>query len=308
MSDGQTPGGQGLGRMHAGEVATSAGQVRRLVAGQFPAWAGLPVTPVPSAGTDNAIYRLGEGLAVRLPRVARAVPQVEKERRWLPLLAPRLPLAVPEPLALGAPGEGYPFSWSVCRWLPGASALDAALAEPARAARDLAAFITSLQGADTTGGPPAGAHNFGRGLPLAQRDGAVRSAIAALGARIDAAAVTAAWEEALAAPLWPGPPVWVHGDLMAGNLLVTGGQLSAVIDFGGLGVGDPAVDLLPAWMLFSGAARAAFRAALGVDDAAWARGRGWALSVALIALPYYLHTNPGIVAQSWHTLRAVLAR
>ena len=294
-------------RMHADEVDTDAPLVRRLLAAQFPQWADLPIEPVRSAGTDNAIYRLGDDMAVRLPRIHWATGQVDKEQRWLPRLAPHLPLAIPVPLATGAPGEGYPWRWSVCRWLEGENATIERIADPRQAATDLAHFITALQRTDPAGGPSSGPPNSSRGVPLAMRDAETRTAIAALRGMLDAGAVTAAWEAALHAPAWHRPPVWVHGDLQSGNLLAVKGRLSAVIDFGCLGVGDPACDMIVAWNLFSAETREAFRAALQVDDATWERGRGWALSVALIALPYYLNTNPVIVGNSRHTIAEVLA-
>jgi aminoglycoside phosphotransferase (APT) family kinase protein len=288
--------------MHADEVDVATTLVRRLIEAQFPQWADLPLEPVESAGTDNAIYRLGDELAVRLPRVAGATGQVADEQRWLPRLAPQLPLAVPLPLAAGRPGEGYPFPWSVSRWLPGEPATGDTLHDLSQAATELADFIAALQRIDPTGGPQSP-----RGVPLTRRDARTREAIAALDGKIDTHAVTAAWEAALQAPPWRGPPVWTHGDLYDGNLLADRGRLSGVIDFGVLGVGDPACDLIVAWSLFSGEARTTFRTALAVDDHTWARGRGWALSVALIALPYYETTNPVMVANARHRINQVLA-
>lgn len=295
------------GKLHADEVEIDAGLVGRLVASQFPRWAHLPIRPVRSAGTDHAIYRLGDDLAVRLPRVPSAAPQVDKERRWLPRLAPRLPLPIPVPLARGAPGEGYPWGWSVCRWLEGENATLERLHDLDRAARDLARFITALQRIASSGGPLPGTHNFFRGVPLARRDAGTRDAIAALRGTLDAGAATAAWEAALRVPAWDRPPVWVHGDLQSGNLIAARGRLSAVIDFGGLCVGDPACDLMVAWNLFPAETRKVFRAALSVGDATWARGRGWALSVALVGLPYYQHTSPAIAEASRCTIAEVLA-
>ena len=260
-----------------------------------------------SAGTDNAIYRLGDDMAVRLPRIHWATGQVEKEHEWLPRLAPLLPLAIPVPLAKGMPGEGYPWHWSVYRWLEGENATIERIADPRQAATDLAQFIAALQRIDPTGGPPPGAHNSFRGVPLAMRDAPTRAAIAALRGTLDTDAVTAAWEAALRAPAWRGPPVWIHGDLQSGNLLAQRGRLSAVIDFGCLGVGDPACDLMVAWTLFSAETRDVFRAALPVDDATWARGRGWALSVGLIALPYYQNTNPVLAGIARRAIDEVLA-
>ena len=206
-------------RMHADEVDTNASLVGRLLAAQFPRWADLPLEPVRSAGTDNALHRLGDDMAVRLPRIRRAVGQVDKEHRWLPRLAPHLPLAIPVPLAKGTPGEGYPWPWSVYRWLEGENATIERIADPRQAATKLARFIAALQRIDPTGGPPPGEHNFFRGVPLATRDTQTRAAIASLRGTLDADAVTAAWEAALRAPSWDGPPVWVHGDLQYANLL-----------------------------------------------------------------------------------------
>lgn len=295
------------GKMHDDEVDTSPSLVKRLLTAQFPQWAALPIEPVLSAGTDNALYRLGRDMAVRLPRIAWAVGQVDKEQRWLPALAPRLPLAIPAPLAKGEPGEGYPWHWSVYQWLEGENAILERMADPAQAAAQLAQFITALQRIDPTGGPLPGAHNSSRGVPLALRDAQTRAAIASLHDTLDTDAVTAAWETALRVPAWNGPPVWIHGDLQSGNLLAQQGRLSAVIDFGCLGVGDPACDLQVAWNLFSAEPRKIFRAALPVDAATWARGRGWALSVGLIALPYYRDTNPVLAGISRRAIEEVLA-
>ena len=295
------------GKMHADEVDTDISLVRRLLAAQFPRWADLPLEPVDSAGTENALYRLGDDMAVRLPRRPGKTAQVEKEHRWLPRLAPLLPLAIPVPLAKGSPAEGYPSHWSVCRWVEGEDATMERIADPGQAAIDLAGFVAALQRTDSKGGPQPGRHNFFRGVPLAVRDAETRAAIASLGSMVDAAAVTTVWEAALRAPAWRGPPVWIHGDLKTGNLLAVQGRLSAVIDFGGLGVGDPACDMIVAWDFLSAETRDAFRAALSVDDATWARGRGWALSVALIALPYYLDTNPEMVDYAQRLLGEVLA-
>jgi aminoglycoside phosphotransferase (APT) family kinase protein len=294
-------------KMHADEVASDAGLVRRLLAGQFPEWAGLPIIPVASSGTDNALYRLGDDVVVRLPRISWATGQIEKEGRWLPCLAPYLPLEIPTQLAVGAPAEGFPWPWSVYRWLDGDNGTLDRLADPDETARDLAGFLRALQALDTTGGPQPQPGTFGRGVPLAVRDPGTRKAIADCDGLIDMRVATAAWEAALAAPAWEGRPVWLHGDLQSGNLLVRDGRLSAVIDFGALVVGDPACDLMVAWNLFTGQSRAAFRDVIAVDDATWARGRGWALSPALVALPYYRETNPGLAAIARHAIAEVLA-
>ena len=289
------------GKMHAGEIDIDAPLVRRLLAAQFPQWADLPIEPVASTGTDNAIYRVGDEMAVRLPRIDWAVGQVELEERWLPVLAPLLPVDIPIVLATGEPAEGYPWRWSVHAWLRGENPAPDSIADAGSLAIELADLVTPFQRIDPTGGPPAG-----RGVPLARRDAATRAALDALDGFIDVAAATAMWERALHADVWAGPPVWIHGDLAPGNLLCVDGRLDAVIDFGCLGVGDPACDLIVAWNFLPADARDVFRAALQVDDATWERGRGWALSIALIQLPYYHRTNPGLAAGARFTIDAVL--
>lgn len=296
-----------VGKMHTDEVPTDVALVRRLLAAQFPEWADLPIEPVPSSGTDNALYRLGDDMVVRLPRIHWAIGQVEKEQRWLPQLAPRLPFAIPVPLAMGTPGEGYPWNWSVCSWIKGETATNARIADPHQLAADLARFVTALQGIDPAGGPSPGQSSSGRGVPLATRDASTRAAIDSLHGMIDTAAATVAWDTALQALAWDDAPVWIHGDIAPGNLLIEDGRLNAVIDFGCLGVGDPACDLQVAWNFLSTETRDVFRTALAVDDATWARGRGWALSVALIALPYYQTTNPVLAGISRYAINEVLA-
>lgn len=294
----------GATKMHSDEIETDVALVRRLLAGQFPEWADLPIDPVESYGTDHDIYRLGDHLAARLPRIGWATAQAAKEAEWLPKLAPHLPLALPVQLAMGQPAEGYPFDWSVYEWLPGDNA-NGTIDDLEQAAVDLAGFVTALRRVDVTGAHPR--QPGGRGAPLAEGDDQVRRSIALLGDRIDGAATLRSWEESLEAATWDGAEVWVHGDLLPGNLLVVDGRLSAVIDFGGLNVGDPACDLQPAWNVFAGASRTRFRAELEVDDASWLRGRGWALSQAVSALPYYWDTNPGMIRQASHALAQVLA-
>lgn len=288
-----------------GRCVVDDGLVRRLVGGQFPRWAGLAVKRVPSGGTVNAMYRLGEDLVVRLPLVAGGAGDVVLEREWLPRLASRLPVAVPEVLAAGEPAEGYPWPWSVGRWLAGKNPEADALSEPVRLAQDLAEFVAAMRKIDLPGAPEA--H---RGGPLASLDVETRASIEALRGipeeDVDCDAVTAVWEEALRAP-GAGSRVWLHADLMPGNLLVDGGRLTAVIDFGCLGVGDLACDLFPAWNLLPVEAREVFREALAVDDATWVRGRGRTLSQALIALPYYRTSNPAMANNARHVIREVLA-
>lgn len=301
------------GKLHADEFDIDAEMVARLVGAQFPQWAGLPVIPVRSAGTDNVLYRLGADLVVRLPRLAGGADQIDKVDRWLPVLARHLPLAVPEPAGRGVPGEGYPGPWSVYRWLDGAAVADDPLTDQRQAAADLADFVTALQAVDATGGPPAY-----RGGELRPRDEDVRESLRELAGVLDASraeslreldvdAAAACWEESLAQPAWAGPPVWVHSDLMPGNLLARDGRLSAVIDFGCMGVGDPACDLMPAWMVLSAEGRKVFRERLEVDDATWVRGRGWALCAGVGGVPYYAESNPAFAEVCRRAIVACLA-
>ena len=290
--------------MHADEIDTDVALVRHLLAGQFPHWADLAIDPVVSSGTDHDIYRLGDHLAARLPRIGWATDQAAKEAEWLPKLAPRLPLAVPVQLARGHPAEGYPFEWSVYEWLPGENA-NGTIDDLEQAAVDLASFVSALRRINASKAHPRPSH--GRGAPLAELDQQVRRSVSELGDRIDGAATLRSWEESLNAPDWAAMEVWVHGDLLPGNLLVVDGRLSAVIDFGGLNVGDPACDLQPAWNVFAGDSRTRYRAELEVDDASWLRGRGWALCQAVSALPYYRDTNPAMIRQASHALAQVLA-
>lgn len=291
--------------MHPGMHPIDDDLVRRLIAGQFPQWAGLAVERWPSGGTVNAMYRLGEDMVVRLPLVRGGAGDVSMEREWLPRLAPLLPARIPEVLGAGEPAQGYPWPWSVYRWLTGEHPEPGLLSEPVPLAGDLAAFVAAMRSITLPGAPKAY-----RGGPVASLDADTREAIRELRGipqeDVDCDAVARVWEEALRAPGWDGPPVWLHADLMPGNLLINGGRLASVIDFGCVGVGDPACDLFPAWNLLPDDAREVFREALAVDDATWIRGRGRTLSQALIALPYYRRTNPAMASTARHVIRAVL--
>ncbi|MEU4253188.1 aminoglycoside phosphotransferase family protein [Amycolatopsis sp. NPDC026612] len=283
-----------MGRMHADEHAIDAALVRRLVRGQFPRWADRPVTPLASGGTVNAVYRLGDDLTVRLPLTAGGAGDVAEEARVLTALE-GLPVAVPVVAALGQPAEGYPWPWAVHHWLGGEPAVEG---DPAPA-RDLAEFVTALR-ANPADGPAAS-----RGRPLDVLDDATRHAVEELRATdepFDAETALAIWAEALDAPPWTGPPTWLHGDLMPSNLLLRDGRLAGVLDWATAGLGDPAADLVPAWNLLPAPARQVFRDAVGADDATWARGRGRALAMAVIQLPYYRYTNPVISANARHVL------
>lgn len=266
-----------------GRAGIDAGLVRRLVKAQFPQWSELAVSPVKVDGWDNRTYRLGEEMTVRLPTAAAYAPAVDKEDEWLPRLAPQLPVAVPEVLGKGVPGEGYAFNWSVRRWLDGVTAQVDRIDDLPGFATSVAEFIRALQRCDATGGPVAAAHSFYRGAPPVHYDEETRRALAALEGRVDTVGAAAVWDAALASS-WDGPPTWFHGDIAHGNLLVADGKLSAVIDFGTSGVGDPACDLVIAWTMFAGDSREAFRRTVDQDPGTWARARGWALWKALIVL------------------------
>lgn len=265
--------------------------VRALIAEQFPQWAGLEVRRVAHNGWDNSTFHLGDRMKVRLPTAARYAAGVEKENIWLPRLAPHLPLPIPAPIAIGVPGQGYAWPWAVYDWLDGEMASRARTADLPRFAEDLASFLMALWRIDTSDGPPAGVQNFHRGGSLRVYDEEAQASMAALGEHIDGAGALAVWEAALASS-WDRPPVWVHGDIAVGNLLARDGRLGAVIDFGGLGVGDPASDLVITWVFLDRAARAAFRKALPLDAETWARARGWALWKAMLMMVRGSVLNP----------------
>jgi aminoglycoside phosphotransferase (APT) family kinase protein len=289
-------------KMHEGELDIGAELVGRLVAAQFPRLAGLPIRAVQPAGTVNAIYRLGDDLCTRLPRVRAYADDLEDEWHWLPRLAPRLSLRIPEPVGKGHPASGYPFPWAIYRWISGQPYADELIGDERQAARDLARFVAELRRIDLVAGAPRGGHR-----PLRELDAVTREAIESARDVIDADAATAAWERALEAPAWEGTPVWLHGDLLRPNLLVDGGRLCAVIDFGSAGVGDPAADVIAAWSVFGRSGRAAFRGALSVAGGTWNRARGYALHQAALIIPYYPETNPEFAALARRTVEEVLA-
>jgi aminoglycoside phosphotransferase (APT) family kinase protein len=279
-------------KMHSDELELDEALVRRLLAGQFPKWADLPLSRVEPEGTVNAIFRLGEELSLRLARRDGRTEPGGKEVTWLPRLSPQLPLEIPFPVAQGRPTGEYPWFWDVCSWVDGETTPVEKIDE-IQAARDLALFIAALQQVDTTGAPT------GRGIPLAERAEEIRYWLK----RFEGdPAVTSEWERALAAPPWDGPPLWHHGDLDVRNWLVRDGRISGVIDWGSMGVGDPACDVMVAWKLHSSAARDAFLEVLSVDDATWERARGWVLSQAVAVLAYYTRENNPILyheAETW---------
>lgn len=288
--------------MHDDQVDPSVDDVRRLLAAQHPEWADLPVSPVAETGTDHALFRLGDDLVVRMPVIGWADGQAASEAVWWPRLAPHLPVTVPVPVALGVPDRDYPFCWSVNPWLPGSR--PDVTTDGRQLALDLAAFVVALRGCDAAGAPAS----TGRGLPLTrpERDAATRCALRRADERVDAPAALRVWEEAQRAPARDRPPAWLHGDLTAGNLLVVGGRLSAVIDAAPV-VGDPSVELAAAYQLFGTADRAVFREAVGVDDAEWVRARGWAVSIAAMEIAYYRETRPEFAERSVRAIEAVLA-
>ncbi|HMS25291.1 MAG TPA: aminoglycoside phosphotransferase family protein [Acidimicrobiia bacterium] len=290
-------------KMHDDEIDIDEELVQNLIATQFPQWKELFIKPVASTGTDNALFMLGEELVIRLPRINTALELIDKENVWLPILAPQLPTPIPTPVAQGKPSEEYPWNWSILQWMSGNIVThDEDLFS---VAQDLAQFINALRAIDPAKGRALNVNNNARGAPLLTRDTEVRQAVEQLTNEIDTSLAIELWESALRTPEYTAEPSWIHGDLQPGNILVSNGKLSGVIDFGCLGIGDPACDLIPAWTLFSSENRMKFRDALDVDDAMWDRGRGWALSIALIALPYYLHSSPFITRLSRFTIEQV---
>lgn len=293
-------------RMHPDEVEVDTALVRRLLTMQMPHLAGHHLAPVEPWGTDHAIWRLGDDLVVRLPRIAWASGQPDFEASWLPRLAPHLPIKVPEPVAVGEPGEGYPYRWAVQRWIAGEGAAIDRIDDPVQFALQLADVIRKLQAVPATEAPAAS----NRARPLTSYDEETRAYIASASDLIDSAAATAVWEEALGAAAHLGPPVWVQGDL-EGNLVVGEGRLQGIVDWGSACAGDPAVDVQVVWSpLFNDISRRVFLEALDVDEATLARSRGAAIHQACAALPYYLHTYPLIVERSRHKLAmlGVMAR
>ena len=282
-------------RMHADELDIDEPLVRQLLADQFAEWARLPLRRVEPSGTDNAIFRLGDDLAVRIPRRDGSTTPGSKELEWLPRLASIVPVETPVPVAQGRPGAGYPWHWEIHTWVDGET-VPVEEIDAIQAAIDLAAVVRALQQIDPNGAPP------GRGNPLAERDAEVQAWLAEYD---DDPAAAAEWRRALAAPCWGGPPMWHHGDLDMRNWLVRDGRITGVIDWGTMGVGDPACDVMVAWKLHSADARDAFREALTPDDATWERARGWALSQAIGAVTYYTpENNPSLYheGEAWLAL------
>lgn len=288
-------------QMHEDEVLVDENTVRALLRDQFPQWADQRLRRIADSGTDNAIFRLGGELGIRLPRIRWAESQIEKECRWLPELATHLPVAVPVPLAEGRPGHGYPFPWLVYPWLKGASLDQASVDAWADLADDIAGFVLALQQVSPERGPSP----TRRGTPMAQYDEAVRWGIEQLAGVIDVVRAKHVWHSALEVGDWPEEPVWVHGDLLPGNILVSEGRLSGIIDWNCAGVGDPACEAMMAWSLPQ-SARHRYRSALGLDDASWARARGWVVEQTVFYIPYYAKTLPLAADQAVRRLNEAL--
>ncbi len=278
---------------------------RHLIDSQFPQWKDLIIQPVALSGWDNRTFHLGENMLIRMPSAPDYELQIEKEQEWLPKLAPLLPLPIPAPLAIGKPSENYPWRWSIYRWIDGQSANHSQITDLSDFAKSLANFLTALERIDATNGPLAGLHSFYRGGNLNHYDEEVRQAIVAIEDKIDVNAIIEVWEAALMTT-WDKSPVWVHGDISAGNLLVQEGRLSAVIDFGQLAVGDPACDLAITWTLFKDNSREIFRKALQLDSGTWARGRGWTLWKSLVVAAGFTDPNNTESKECWRIIDEVL--
>ena len=286
--------------MHEGEIDIDIALVKRLLTEQFPHLAERSITEVRSTGTVNAIYRLNHDLCVRMPRVETWGESINREWTWLPRLAPHISLRIPKPLAQGKPTNLYPCPWVVYEWIEGLTYQDDLISDERQVANDLVNFILELRSVERLGAPRGGRR------PLVELDAATRIAIGSSRGVIDTEAVSAVWAYSLESPEWDGKPEWIHGDLLKSNLLVQGGRLCAVIDFGGVGIGDPAADVVPAWSVLDEVGRETFRQALGVDDDAWNRARGYALHQALLIIPYYPKTNPEFVTMARRTVEEIL--
>lgn len=286
--------------MHEDEIDVDTALVHRLLTEQFPHLAERSITVVRSTGTVNAIYRLGKELCARLPRVGTWANSIDREWTWLPKLAPHISLNTPKLLAQGKPTNWYPYPWAIYHWIDGFPYQDDLISDERQAAHDLVNFIQELRRADVLGAPRGGRD------PLTELDAVTRSAIEASRGAIDAEAASAVWTRSLETPPWNGKPVWIHGDLLRSNLLVQDGRLCAVIDFGEVGIGDPAADVVPAWNVFNKVGRETFRHALDVDEHTWSRARGYALHQALMIIPYYPETNPEFVTLAKRTVEEIL--
>lgn len=291
-----------INKMHVDELDIDTHLVHQLLHLQFPQWADLPLEAIGAHGGDNRVFRLGKNMVIRLPRIKKSVISLENDCQWLGYLAPHLPIPIPTLIAKADPSSFYPWPWMISKWIPGDHPTVESLRAPNDFTQQIAFFIKALHHIAASQGPISS-----RGRTLLQRDVETRECLNTLSSVVDTAALLPIWEEALAAPSWDKPGVWVHGDLSPLNILVTGTKLAAVLDFGLIGIGDPACDLYVAWCLLAASERPIFRTAVGVDDATWTRGRGWALSIALSQLSYYQDTNPKLIATASHVIHEILA-
>lgn len=277
-----------MAKMHPHELAIDSTLVHTLLQHQCPQWAHLPLLVIPSSGTDHALFRLGDDFIVRLPRIDWAAAPIDKEYDWLPQIATYLTTPIFTPIFKGSPNAIYPWSWLIAKWHKGHNPKAERADEYGRLAEDLAHFLNQFHAIPLTSGPPSR-----RGTPLTDLNEETQSAIHLLDGEINIPAITDLWQQLMNTPPWPQASVWVHGDFLPGNILIQNNRLSAVIDFSDLGIGDPACDLVIAWSLLNVTSRSVFRNHLTyMDDHTWMRGKGWALSVALIMLPYYKNSNP----------------
>lgn len=290
-----------VAKLHDDEVTVTTALVRRLLVHSFPQWGQLPLKRMSSTGTDNAIFRLGGELGLRLPRIGWAEHQIAKESEWLPRIAPQLPVEVPEPVAIGEPAAGYPYPWLVFRWLEGDDMQHLQSADFNQLARDVATFVIALESIDVTGVPLGGRH----GGRMRADDQTVRQCIHVLRDEIDSERALSIWEAALEAGPWSNSPVWVHGDLLPGNVIVREGRVVGIIDWSSAGAGDPACELMLAWAL-PPEARALYRSLLGFDEASWARAKGLVVEQAVNFITYYATSVPAGVALAGHRLNALL--
>jgi aminoglycoside phosphotransferase (APT) family kinase protein len=278
--------------------------VSKLINSQFPKWSNLEIKPVKKGGNDNKTFHLGNSMSVRLPSDEVYVPQVEKEQKWLPILAERLSTPISEPLAKGEPSEDYPHPWSVNKWLDGETLTFENIDNSNQFANDLGEFLVELQSIDASGGPLAGEHNFYRGGDIAVYDDEFRDAINNVNT-FNKHLLKEIWELALASE-WSGEPVWIHGDIAPGNILIKNGKLCAVIDFGILGVGDPSCDAAMAWTFFDDSSRKTFKNALDFDAETWNRARGWALWKTLISYNYNKQSNKAVADEQFNIIKVII--
>jgi len=274
-------------KVHADETNINSNIVCSLLKEQFPEWLNLSLKLIKSQGTDNVMYQLGDDKVIRLPRTYGSALSLQKECDWLPKLAPKLPIPVPVPIARGIPSTYYPHPWAICQFLEGSNPCIENRLDLQQASKDMAHFIDMMQKIPVKSGPECR-----RGLPLDSRAQETRDAIQNVTEMYDAKLLNEIWDSMLAVPSWHGSPVWIHGDLHAGNLLAKNNLITAVLDFGSAGVGDPACDLMVAWTLLDTDSRKQFQEIIQYDDATWQRGRGWAFTMGLVAYPYYKETDP----------------